>query len=83
MVITGFILGFLHSSGMEVLQHTNLRLALALQRRLPLRLIGFLNHATRLTLLQRVGGGWVFIHRLLQEHLAATTNGRGNGQSGG
>ena len=36
-----------------------------------LRLVDFLDHATRLIILQPVGGGWVFIHRLLQEHLAA------------
>jgi len=37
------------------------------------RLVPFLDHATRLIILQPVGGGWVFIHHLLQEHLAAKT----------
>jgi hypothetical protein len=66
----GFFVGFLFSGGVEVLRHTSLRLALALQRRLPLNLAGFLDHATRLIILRRVGGGWVFLHRLLQEHMA-------------
>jgi len=30
----------------------------------------FLNYCTELTLLQRVGGRYRFIHKLLQDHLA-------------
>jgi hypothetical protein len=69
--VAGFALGFWFIGGYVALKHVSLRLALALQRRLPLRLIGFLDPATRLILLRRAGGGWVFIHRRLQEHLAA------------
>ncbi len=57
---------------MAALWHYALRLGLWLEGRLPPRLAAFLDHGVRLILLQRVGGGWVFIHRLLQEHLAAT-----------
>lgn len=46
-------------------------------RLLPLDLVPFLDHAVRLIILTRVGGGWVFIHWLLLEHLAAPGPGRG------
>jgi hypothetical protein len=72
VAIGGFTLGFLFFGGAAALWHSALRLGLWLEGRLPLRLAAFLDHGVRLILLQRVGGGWVFIHRLLQEHLAAT-----------
>jgi len=72
LAIIGFVAGFLFFGGSAALWHYALRLGLWLEGRLPLRLAAFLDHGVRLILLQRVGGGWVFIHRLLQEHLAAT-----------
>ena len=35
---------------------------------------GFLDYAARLVFLQKVGGGYIFIHRLLLEHFAAMRN---------
>jgi hypothetical protein len=75
--ILGFGGGFLYFGGGAALWHYALRLGLWLEGRLPLRLAAFLDQGVRLILLQRVGGGWVFIHRLLQEHLAAGTTPRG------
>ena len=37
----------------------------------PLNYIGFLNYASERVFLQKVGGGYIFIHRLLLEHFAA------------
>jgi hypothetical protein len=37
---------------------------------LPLRLLGFLNGAQQRILMYRAGGGFIFPHRLIQEHLA-------------
>lgn len=37
---------------------------------IPWRLIRFLNYCTELDFLRRVGGGYLFIHRLLLEYIA-------------
>ena len=71
LTVSGFACGFFITGGYEALLHYSLRIALALQGRLPLDLVRFLDHAAQLIILTPVGGGWVFIHRLLQEHLAA------------
>ena len=36
---------------------------------LPWRCVAFLDYAVRRILLRRVGGGWIFIHRMLMEHI--------------
>jgi hypothetical protein len=38
---------------------------------LPLRIIPFLDYCVSLIFLRRVGGGYIFVHRLLMEHFAA------------
>jgi hypothetical protein len=43
---------------------------LAWRRRLPLRLIRFLEYASDVLLLQRSGGDYEFVHRLLRDHFA-------------
>lgn len=59
-----------HIGGLAVSRHYTLRALLAMRGALPLRLIEFLDFATERVLLQRVGGGYVFIHRLLAEYFA-------------
>jgi hypothetical protein len=59
--------------GDAIIQHYTLRFLLARDGKLPLHdrhLIGLLDYAAERILLRRVGGGWIFIHRLLLEHLA-------------
>jgi hypothetical protein len=57
--------------GVDVLQHYCLRVQLWLTRRAPLNLVRFLDYAARdLNFLQKVGGGYIFIHRMLLEHFA-------------
>ena len=46
----------------------SLRLALILTRKTPYNYASFLEYATHLIFLQRVGGSYIFIHRLLLEH---------------
>jgi DNA polymerase III delta prime subunit len=55
---------------MSLLQHYSLRLVLARYKMLPWRLIPFLDHAVDLVFLRRVGGSYIFVHRLLMEHFA-------------
>lgn len=57
--------------GQAVLRHYVLRVILSVFRITPFRLPGFLDYAAELGFLQKVGGGYMFIHRYLLEHFAA------------
>jgi DNA polymerase III delta prime subunit len=58
-------------SGIEALKHFILRCLLYHNGSIPWNYARFLNYSTERMLLQRVGGRYRFIHRLLQEHFAA------------
>lgn len=53
-----------------VIEHLTLRITFSLTKKAPWNYARFLNYATEKMLLQRVGGGYRFIHRLLQQRLA-------------
>lgn len=59
------------TSGMACIQHFALRFSLYTAGWIPWNYAHFLNYCTELLLLQRVGGRYRFIHRLVQEHFAA------------
>lgn len=66
---------FVRFGGVDLIRHYTLRLTLAWEGTLPSpwsdrRLIAFLDAMSARLLLTRVGGGWVFRHRLLLEYLA-------------
>ena len=62
--------------GKEVVRHFTLRVMLWLSGALPFRLGRFLDYAAmRLQILQKVGGGYIFVHRLLLEHFAEQRTG--------
>jgi hypothetical protein len=52
------------------LQHFTLRFFLSRYKLLPWNLVAFLDEATNRLLLRRVGGSYVFVHRLLRDVLA-------------
>ena len=65
-LLAGFWFG-----GLDVLHHYVLRLTLLLCGHTPFNYVRFLDHATgEFNFLQRVGGGYIFIHRMLLEHFA-------------
>jgi hypothetical protein len=64
------IIGF-WMSGDEALKHFILRCLLYRNGSIPWNYARFLNYSTERMLLQRIGGRYRFIHRLLQEHFAA------------
>jgi hypothetical protein len=64
------VFGALWYGALDVCQHAILRLVLAARRVMPLRLPRFLDYGTRLIFLQRVGGGYRFVHGALLEHIA-------------
>lgn len=66
----GFIAGFIFGGGQACLKHLVLRLILHRNGYTPWNYSRFLDYATEQAFLQRVGGGYLFIHRLLLEHFA-------------
>jgi hypothetical protein len=65
-VIAGALFG-----GGNVIKHFLVRLLLWRHKDLPWNVIGFLDHAADLVFLRKVGGGYIFIHRLLQQYFAS------------
>jgi hypothetical protein len=61
---------FFPYGGFSLIQHYILRFVLINNNRLPKKLIPFLDHCVDLIFLRRVGGGYIFVHRLLMEHFA-------------
>ena len=68
--LIGGLYGGLNFGGLAVIQHYVLRLMLNKNKLLPWRLVPFLDHCVDLIFLRRVGGGYIFVHRLLMEHFA-------------
>ena len=63
----GFALALLFG-GFSFFQHYILRMLLGKSKVFPFSCIGFLEYCVRLKILQRVGGGYQFIHSVLQEY---------------
>jgi hypothetical protein len=73
-VLTGVMLGLLFGlfrAGEACFKHLILRLVLYFSGSIPWNYSHFLNYATDRIFLQKVGGGYIFIHRMLLEHFAA------------
>jgi eukaryotic-like serine/threonine-protein kinase len=71
-LIAGLIVG-LNRGGSAVIKHYALRLMLWLKGYTPFRFVRFLDHCAKLILLKKVGGGYIFIHRMLLEYFAELT----------
>jgi hypothetical protein len=56
--------------GLASIQHFSLRLILFVRGNIPWNYARFLNYATERMLLQRVGGRYRFVHKLLEEYFA-------------
>ena len=67
--IFGLSIG-LRFGGGAIIQHSALRFSVNFNNLLPEKLVPFLDHCTDLIFLRRVGGGYIFVHRLLMEHFA-------------
>jgi energy-coupling factor transporter ATP-binding protein EcfA2 len=70
-VLLNGLLGGLQFGGKAVLQHFILRFLLWRTGNIPWQYIRFLDEATRRLLLRKVGSGYVFIHRLVQDYFAS------------
>jgi tetratricopeptide (TPR) repeat protein len=69
-LIGGLGLG-LRFGGMAVIKHFFLRLILRRRGHSPWNYARFLDYAVERIFLRRVGGGYIFVHRLLLEHFAS------------
>jgi hypothetical protein len=56
-----------------VIKHYSLRLILWLNGYTPFRFVKFLDQCAKLIFLKKVGGGYIFIHRMLLEYFAELT----------
>jgi energy-coupling factor transporter ATP-binding protein EcfA2 len=67
--LSGPIFGLVYGGG-ACIQHFNLRLILYKKDRIPWNYARFLDYASERLLMKKVGGGYVFYHRMLMEHFA-------------
>lgn len=66
----GMIVGFIFGGGQACFKHFVLRFILYRDRYIPWNYSRFLDHVAGRVFLQKVGGGYLFVHRLLLEHFA-------------
>lgn len=71
--IAGLGYGFVYGSS-AVLKHMVLRLLLVENGNMPLNYSKFLDYSVSLVLLRKVGGSYIFIHRMLLEYFASLHN---------
>jgi hypothetical protein len=70
VLIVAIVVMWALSGGLTILRHYVIRWLLAHHRTFPFRAQAFLDDATTRILLRRVGGGYSFIHRRLQDYFA-------------
>lgn len=68
-------IGAMRFGGRPCIWHFAVRAMLVHYDYLPFNLVGFLDDMTERILLHKVGGGYIFIHRMLQEHFATLRKG--------
>jgi hypothetical protein len=73
-VVFGLISGLVFGA-FAFIQHFALRIVFYLNGYIPWNYARFLDYATERIFLQKVGGGYIFIHRLLMEHFAELDQG--------
>lgn len=64
------LLGAWEFGGLACIQHAALRLALWRGGAMPLNYVRFLDYCAERIFLRKVGGGYIFVHRLLMEYFA-------------
>jgi DNA polymerase III delta prime subunit len=72
IILLSYMVNFrlIDGGGKACIQHFTLRLILYCNGYVPWNYARFLDYATERIFLQKVGGGYIFIHRLLLEHFA-------------
>lgn len=67
--IMGLTAGLVYG-GLACVQHLAIRIALVFQDSIPINYVHFLDYCSDNAILRKVGGGYIFMHRLLLEHFA-------------
>jgi hypothetical protein len=67
--------------GFPFVQHHSLRLTIRFIGAAPLNYVRFLDHAAERILLRKVGGGYIFVHRMLLEYFAGLEEEQRNSES--
>ena len=70
-VVTGGVAAFIHHSGRSCQQHLALRIVLWITGCIPWNYADFLDYASELTFLNKIGGGYQFFHGMFKEYLAS------------
>jgi len=70
LVVFSEIIGLI-GGGLFAARHFAVRLMLWINRSAPLNYVRFLDHAVERLFLRRVGGGYIFVHRMLLEYFAS------------
>ena len=65
------LIGMLMGGGAACTQHFSLRFILSIHGYAPWNYARFLDYSADRLFLQKVGGGYIFVHRMLLEHFAA------------
>ncbi|MEO0841101.1 MAG: NACHT domain-containing protein [Cyanobacteria bacterium J06643_5] len=68
--VYGTLMIILVCGGQACIQHFTIRLILYRNSYIPWNYARFLNYATKRIFLQKIGGGYIFVHRMLLEHFA-------------
>ncbi|NEP26674.1 AAA-like domain-containing protein [Moorena sp. SIO3I6] len=69
-LISTLLMSMLSNAGIACIQHLVLRIILFRSGYIPWNYARFLDYATDRIFLQKVGGGYMFVHRVLLEHFA-------------
>jgi hypothetical protein len=68
--VAGGLVAAIWHGGLDVAQHFCLRVVLFCAGYMPWRYVRFLDYASYRIFLLKVGGGYIFVHRLLQDYFA-------------
>jgi len=69
-LIGGLIFGLV-GGGLFSLKHFGVRLVLWIDGSIPINYVRFLDYAVERVFLRKVGGGYIFVHRMLMEYFAS------------
>ena len=70
-MFAGLLVGLFGAGGMPVIRHLALRYLLWRGGHVPWRYSRFLDYASERIFLRKVGGGYIFVHRLFQKYFAS------------
>ena len=78
-VLSALVAILVHRSGRNCTLHYALRIVLERKNHIPHNYADFLEYATKLTFMKRIGGGYKFDHDLFQKHVASLPLNQGDG----